>query len=257
MGAVTLMLIWACAMGILTTASRMAWSFARDKGTPFSSLVRKVDKRTHVPIIAIFVVAICGALLTVIYIGSATAFNDVVSLTITGFYGSYIIPAALLLYRRVKGQVKPYTKPSNTYDNHDQDNSSNGSEIANAEPKTLESPKAAELGLKESPTNAQSVSAGVSENVLTLDLAWGPFRVPGILGTINNAYACCYMVFVIFWSLWPSVNHPTAATMNYSIVVTGAVLIFSLAWYLIHARKVYKGPTVDSEVADLVVAADR
>src|SRR6202000_3152441 len=39
-----------------------------------------------------------------------TAFNDVISLTITGFYCSYFMPAAFLLYHRVKGHVSPHTQ---------------------------------------------------------------------------------------------------------------------------------------------------
>jgi len=108
MGAIVLALTWACSTGITTTASRMTWSFARDKGTPFSRVLSKVDARTHVPIVAVGVVALLAALLTLIYIGSYTAFNDVISLTITGFYGSYFLPCAFLLYHRIKGNVLPY-----------------------------------------------------------------------------------------------------------------------------------------------------
>jgi amino acid transporter len=93
MVAVVLALTWACAIGITTTASRMTWSFARDRGTPFSSILMKVEPRTKVPVVAIGAVTIFAALLQLIYIGSPTAFNDVISLTITGFYGSYSFPA--------------------------------------------------------------------------------------------------------------------------------------------------------------------
>ena len=105
MVAIVLILTWSCAIGITTTASRMTWSFARDRGTPFSKTLSKVDPRTQVPVVA--VLAVCGfsALLSLIYIGSPTAFNDVISLTITGFYGSYFLPAAFLLYHRIKGHV--------------------------------------------------------------------------------------------------------------------------------------------------------
>ena len=84
-------------------------------------------------------------------------------------------------------------------------------------------------------------------------LIWGPWHIPGILGTINNAYACVYMVFVIFWSVWPPVTPVTASTMNYSVVVTGGVMILSAIWYFIRGRKVYKGPLVDEDVAAVVL----
>lgn len=49
---------------------------------------------------------IASCLLALINIGSATAFNDVVSLTVSGLYTSYLISASLLLYRRVTGGVQ-------------------------------------------------------------------------------------------------------------------------------------------------------
>lgn len=73
MAVVVLLLTWACAAGITTTASRMTWSFARDNGLPGSKWLSKVDKRTHVPVVACLVVTGIAALLTLIYIGSYTA----------------------------------------------------------------------------------------------------------------------------------------------------------------------------------------
>lgn len=109
MGAIVLILTWACATGIITSASRMTWAFARDRGTPFSGIISKVDPRTQVPIIAVGVVVTIACLLTLINVGSSTAFNDVISLTITGFYGSYLVPCALLLYHRLQaGNILPY-----------------------------------------------------------------------------------------------------------------------------------------------------
>ena len=76
-------------------------------------------------------------------------------------------------------------------------------------------------------------------------LIWGPWHLPGILGIINNVYACTYMIFVIFWSVWPPDAKVTASTMNYSVVVTGGVLILSAIWYFVRAKHIYKGPTID------------
>ena len=68
MGAIVLILTWACATGIITSASRMTWAFARDRGTPFSRILSKVDPRTQVPIIAVGVVVVIACLLTLINI---------------------------------------------------------------------------------------------------------------------------------------------------------------------------------------------
>jgi choline transport protein len=235
MGAIVLALTWACALGITTTASRMTWSFARDKGTPFSKYMSKVNPRTKVPNVAIIVVTVLAALLTLIYIGSYTAFNDVISLTITGFYGSYFLPCALLLYRRIKGQIAPYHGAA-----PEDDTVNNINEVTEA------GPSGDEKGTID-PT-APEEDAALSQG----RLVWGPWHIPGILGIINNAYACVYMIFVIFWSVWPPATPVTASTMNYSVVVTGGVIILSMVWYFIRGRHEYKGPLVDSDVVPVI-----
>ena len=226
MGAIVLVLTWACATGIITTASRMTWSFARDKGTPFSSILSKVSPRTKVPVVALLTVTVIAALLTLIYVGSYTAFNDVISLTITGFYGSYFLPAAFLLYHRIKGNVAPHGTLAGEADHGPP-------------------PKISELNDDGNPPAYRPRGVSVAQ----AQLIWGPWHIPGILGIINNAYACLYMIFVIFWSVWPPGTPVTASTMNYSVVVTGGVIIFSMVWYYFRGRKEYHGPRIDDEVA--------
>ena len=51
------------------------------------------------------VVTTIAALLGLINIGSTTAFNDVVSLVLETFYGSYLLVCGLLLFRRVRGDI--------------------------------------------------------------------------------------------------------------------------------------------------------
>ena len=231
MTAVVLCLTWACAIGITTTASRMTWSFARDQGLPFHGFISKVNSRSAIPVNAVLVVTVLAALLTLIYVGSATAFNDVISLTITGFYGSYFLPAALLLYRRIKGQIAPH-----------------GTLVTG-------SPSAAGTGTmkhEETSGDANAPTYYGREAIAEARLVWGPWRLPGIIGIINNAYACCYMIFVIFWSVWPPATPVTASTMNYSVVVTGGIMILSTIWYFVRGRREYKGPLIDDEVAAIM-----
>jgi choline transport protein len=233
MGVVVLILTWACATGITTTASRMTWSFARDKGTPFSRLLGKVDPRTQVPIISVCTVTGLAALLALIYIGSSTAFNDVISLTITGFYGSYFLPCAFLLWHRIGGRVLPHGTNTGTPEDEERNTPFNPS---NPEVEEREKPKA-------------QTAAGLE---IQGKLNWGPWHIPGILGTVNNAYACTYMLFVIFWSVWPPTAKVKADTMNYSVVVTGGVMIFSVVWYYAKGRRDYHGPIVDEDVVPII-----
>jgi choline transport protein len=221
MSVVVLILTWGSATGITATASRMTWSFARDQGMPFSQYLSKVSDKNEIPVVAIFMVTIFAALLVLIYIGSNVVFNDVISLTITGFYGSYFLPCALLLYRRVKGEIRDRQLPQ-------QSEQSAPVPLANETldkvPQTQATPDTDNEFGPESP------------------LVWGPWRLPGVFGTINNAYACVYMIYVIFWSVWPPATPVFADTMNYSIVVTGGVMILSGVWYVVRGNREYRGP---------------
>lgn len=241
MAAVVLILTWACALGIMTSASRMAWAFARDVGVPFSRQIKKVTKSTRAPVIAIGVVTACACALTLIYIGSPVAFNDVISLTITGFYGSYFVPAALLLYRRIKGEILPHKamlegeEPNNQFADLGQESPVVATEVG----QKLES----DLTESEKPQEATSEPQLVA--YVPSQLYWGPWHIPGIWGIINNAYACVYMIFVIFWSVWPPQTPVDPASMNYSVLVTGGVILFSIFWYYVRGRKEYRGPLLE------------
>lgn len=240
-------------MELFTWFEALADPFTLHIGLPASRFLAKVDPRTKVPIIAVLTVTGIAALLTCIYIGSYTAFNDVISLTVTGFYGSYLIPAALLLYHRIKGNVLPH-----------------GTDIEPEAPRGVTEDDLKNLGDSSSPASGQNIAKdGTKERndsppayaevqrgtvVAQAPLIWGPWHLPGIIGTINNAYACAYMVFVIFWSVWPPGTPVTASTMNYSVAVTGGVMILSAIWYFVRAKKVYKGPTVDEDVSRIMRA---
>jgi choline transport protein len=207
MGAIVLALTWACATGIITTASRMTWSFARDKGTPWATIINTVSKRRRIPVIAVVVVTTLAALLNLIYIGSSTAFNDVISLTITGFYCSYFLPAALLLYHRVKGHIAPHEQDTPGVPIIDDSSPSPPRKPLDPNSKHDQSP---EPGFDE-PASAPALPDRRA-SVAQASLVWGPFHVPGLFGTLNNAYACVYMIFVIFWSVWPPVTPVSADT---------------------------------------------
>lgn len=82
-------------------------------------------------------------------------------------------------------------------------------------------------------------------NTTGVELVWGPWRIPGIWGILNNAFACVYLTIILFFSFWPPMTPVTPSTMNYSSLVTGAMLIFSIAYYFVRARKDYQGPIIE------------
>ncbi|KAI4275921.1 MAG: hypothetical protein LQ337_002836 [Flavoplaca oasis] len=96
-------------IAFLATASRIVFAFGRDKGLPFWQTMAKVHPKTAIPNYAIYVLTGVACLVGIINIGSATAFNIILSIGISSLYSSYTITEALLLWRRVRGDIR---KPS-------------------------------------------------------------------------------------------------------------------------------------------------
>ncbi|KAJ8128327.1 hypothetical protein O1611_g5307 [Lasiodiplodia mahajangana] len=224
---VVIVIIWCAVIGFAATASRMTWSFARDRGLPFHSFIRKVHPRTRVPVVAIIVVTVIPCVLNLIYIGSSTAFNDVISMSVSGLYASYLLPCSFLLWRRVTGQIKPHRTREDS-----------GTEMPVRPSEGLNMPH-------------QTVSDDNSDSAIVFEeqvLEWGPWRIPGVLGILNNAFACVFCVWVLFWDFWPPSTPVDAENMNYSVLVTGAVIIFAVARYFLGGKVEYRGPLVDYDV---------
>ena len=133
------------------------------------------------------------------------AFNDVISLTVSGLYASYFVACIFLLWRRCQGSIK------------------DASELAPSDSRLRN-------------TNLPG-SAG--------NLVWGPWRVPEPFGTAVNAFACIYLLIVFFFTFWPPATPVEPDTMNYSSLVMGFVAIISGLYYVLRAHKVYTGPVVD------------
>jgi amino acid transporter len=90
------------AIGILATASRQTFAFARDNALPFSRSLAHVNKRTHIPIVSVLVSTIITVLLSLINIGSTAAFNAVASVMIAALFTTYIL--SILAFIRARFQ---------------------------------------------------------------------------------------------------------------------------------------------------------
>ncbi|KAI4210815.1 MAG: hypothetical protein LQ349_009458, partial [Xanthoria aureola] len=93
----------------LATASRIVFAFGRDKGLPFWQTMAKVHPKTAIPNYAIYVITGVACFVGIINLGSATAFNIILSIGISSLYSSYTITELLLLWRRIRGDIR---KPS-------------------------------------------------------------------------------------------------------------------------------------------------
>jgi len=215
MAAIVLLLGTLSTVGIYASASRMLWSFARDRGLPLDRQLVKVSflipllipcwsvmltiahpysqlTRNALPVNAIIATLTITILLSLIALASAVALNALLSLVIGALYTSYLLVCGLLLWRRLSGAIKPYSE---------------------------------------------------SSDVINSDcLTWGPWKLWEPLGVANNVFACIYSVFLLFWSFWPPQVFPTPETFNWSVLVYGAVVVFSIVWYGVSARHHFKGP---------------
>lgn len=88
-----------CIIASHTWQSRLCWSFARDRGLPFHSILSKVDPVLDVPFMAHSVSCFIVAVLGLLYLGSTTAFNSMVIACIVLLYISYSIPVVCLLIK--------------------------------------------------------------------------------------------------------------------------------------------------------------
>ncbi|KAI1453204.1 choline transport protein [Annulohypoxylon moriforme] len=200
MSVVPLIMSFSATTGILASASRIYWAFARDRGLPGWRTIRKVNSKTSVPLYAVMVTVVISMCLSLINIGGSAAFNGAISISIAGLFGSYLITASLLLYRRLRGDIR--------------------------------SPQA----------SRDSQFANTTNSILV----WGPWRIKGLLGIANNLVACLFLAFTFFFSFWPAFRDVTPQNMNWSILVSGTVILFSVSYYGLQARKVYTGPIVET-----------
>ncbi|KAL4976273.1 amino acid/polyamine transporter I [Aspergillus desertorum] len=84
------------------STSRQTFAFARDRGLPFADWIARVDPRRKIPVNAIFLSCLISCLLSLINIGSETAFNAIISLNVAALMYSYIISISCVIYRKVR-----------------------------------------------------------------------------------------------------------------------------------------------------------
>ncbi|KAI1409005.1 putative GABA transporter [Hypoxylon sp. FL1857] len=191
MAGIIFVLSLASSISVYASASRMMWSFSRDKGLPLSRHLVKLTKHA-LPMNSILGTTAITLVLSLIVFASGVALAALLSLVVAALYSSYLLVCCLLLWRRCTGAFQPYAPGSDLLDSG--------------------------------------------------HLSWGPWRLPEPLGTVNNVFACLYSALLLFWSFWPQANDPTPDTFNWSVLVFGAVLFFSIFWYIVRARRYFKGP---------------
>ncbi|KAL3475629.1 amino acid/polyamine transporter I [Aspergillus californicus] len=107
MTAILVITLTASTITEVATASRQLWSFARDKGLPFSPFFAYVHPGHNIPINSVLVSLVVTILLSLINIGSYVALAAVVSLTITSLMSAYILSIGCIIIKRIRREPLP------------------------------------------------------------------------------------------------------------------------------------------------------
>ncbi|KAG9773342.1 amino acid transporter, partial [Aureobasidium melanogenum] len=101
-------------IAIMTTSSRMAWAFARDRGLPFSKFFSKVQPGLDVPVNALALTLGLVIIFGCIFLGSSSAFNAITSASVVALSITYAIPIALNVLQGRKGLPanRPFILPN-------------------------------------------------------------------------------------------------------------------------------------------------
>ena len=57
-----------------------------------------------------------------------------------------------------------------------------------------------------------------------------------------NMAAIAFLVLAFLFLFFPAVPDPNAASMNWAIVIYGAVVLFACGYYVVRGRHEYDGP---------------
>ena len=98
----------ACGMSCLTSNARMCYAFSRDGAVPGHQLWHTIDKKTGVPLLGIWFMALCAIAIAVPVCYSQTAYAAVTSITTIGLYISYATPMLFRVINRADFKPGPF-----------------------------------------------------------------------------------------------------------------------------------------------------
>ena len=110
MCAVVIINLTASAIAVLATASRQLWSFARNKGVPFSNWLAPIVLSKDIPLNALFVTLVVAILLSLINIGSSAALQAIFTISSASLLTSYMITIGCIIRWRLRGEHLPIAR---------------------------------------------------------------------------------------------------------------------------------------------------
>ncbi|CCF60391.1 hypothetical protein KAFR_0K00360 [Kazachstania africana CBS 2517] len=100
LGCLVLFTSFGCVIACHTWQARLCWSFARDKGLPYSRFWSQVNPTFGVPLHAHLMSCTLISIIGLLYLASSTAFNSLITACIAFLLLSYSIPVICLLLRK-------------------------------------------------------------------------------------------------------------------------------------------------------------
>jgi amino acid transporter len=79
----------------------------------------------------------------------------------------------------------------------------------------------------------------------------GPYVLNSTVSFLVGWIAIVWVIFICIILLLPAYSPITVNTFNYSFVVVGAVVLFAGIWWLVSARKWFKGPKIQGTAEEL------
>lgn len=97
--------ITSACISTVATVSRQTWAFARDNGLPFSGTIGHVQPGWNIPLNSVMITFLITCLLSLINIGSTTAFNAIGSAALVMILSTYFISISVLILARMRGPL--------------------------------------------------------------------------------------------------------------------------------------------------------
>lgn len=70
------------------------------------------------------------------------------------------------------------------------------------------------------------------------------------VGTAINGFALCFVSVAFIFIFFPTAPHPTAASMNWSVLISAGVILFAAGYYAVQGKHTYFGPVVRMQKDD-------
>lgn len=98
---IILLLISAANINFGASTARQTFAFARDRGLPFADWIAAVDSAKEIPSNAVLLSSVVAGALTLLNLGSPTAFYAIVSLQVVSLMFTYFVSLSCILHRRL------------------------------------------------------------------------------------------------------------------------------------------------------------